>query len=134
MPFEPALAFGDLEGDGDEDMMVGTSKGGVVYYRNDGGTSVGGGPPTPPGFRLDQNYPNPFNASTVITVELPSAATLRVDVFDLQGRVVDRLALGRRGAGSHRLTWNAEGRPSGVYFCRVSAGGRVGSITMLLIR
>ena len=85
-------------------------------------------------FRLEQNYPNPFNASTVITVELSAAAMLRVDVYDLHGRVAGRLALERRSAGSHRLTWNAEGRPSGVYYCRVSAGGRVGFITMLLIK
>ncbi len=27
VPYEPAIAFGDLEGDGDDDMLVGTSKG-----------------------------------------------------------------------------------------------------------
>ena len=134
VPYEPALAFGDLDGDGDDDMLVGTSKGGLVYYRNDGGTGAADGSTGPRAFRLDQNFPNPFNSTTVITVGLSQAAEVRADIFDVHGRRIGRLGEGRRGPGIHRLEWNAGGRPSGVYYCRVSAGDRVGVIKMSLIK
>ncbi len=134
VPYEPALAFGDLAGAGDDDMRGGSSKGGIVYYRNDGGTGAADAAPGPRRFRLEQNFPNPFNSSTLITVELPSAAHLRADIHDVHGRRVARLGDDRLGPGVHRLEWNADGRPSGVYYCRVSAGDRVGFIKMLLIK
>lgn len=135
LPFEPAAAFGDPDGDGDDDLLVGTSKGGLVYYRNDGATDAGPvGGTAPAAFRLDGNYPNPFNAVTVIGFELPAAADVRAEVFDVRGRRVALLGQGRRGPGPGRFEWRADRFPSGVYWYRVTADGRSLSRTMLLIR
>ena len=135
LPFEPAPLFADPDGDGDDDLIVGTSKGGLVYYRYDAGTSVAdGGEPPAQGFRLAQNFPNPFNGSTVIPFDLPAAADVRAEIFDLAGRRVASFDGGRHGAGAGQLEWDAGDLPSGVYFYRVSAGGRALARTMALIR
>ncbi len=73
-------------------------------------------------------YPNPFNPITTIAFTLPQPATVQLDIFDLNGRLVTTIADGSFGVGRHQATWNgstAKGEPvaSGVYFCRLSATG-----------
>jgi hypothetical protein len=79
---------------------------------------------------LRQNTPNPFNPTTMIAFELPAPARVVLDVFDVGGALVDRLAEGPWAAGPHRVTWDgtdASGEPvsSGVYFYRLTVDGRV---------
>ncbi len=134
MPYEPAIAFTDLDGDGDDDLLVGTSKGGLVYYRNDGGTGVEEARRHPGEFRLTRNFPNPFNATTVIGVELSSPGWVGVEFFDVHGSRVGRIGGEQRGPGFHRIPWSPTGLPSGVYYCRVTVDGRRDFIKTLLIK
>jgi len=134
VPFEPALAFGDLDGDGDDDILVGTSKGGLVYFRNDEATGIEGRPALPENFALMQNYPNPFNGSTTISYTLGASAAVSLDVYDLRGAMVSRLASGREGPGPHEVRWDPKTRPSGIYYARLAAGERVQFIRMMLIK
>ena len=81
----------------------------------------------PVAFRLHQNVPNPFARSTRIGFDLPVAASIRLEIFDLQGRVVRRVA-GRWPAGRHVFEWDLRddrGRPlpHGVYAYRLRSGG-----------
>jgi hypothetical protein len=96
-------------------------------------------------FALLQNYPNPFNPSTTIRFDLPEESLVRVAVYDLLGREVERLVDEVRPAGFHAVTWrgvaaSGAGAASGVYFCRMesrpSAGGGAFSAIrrMLLLR
>src|SRR5262249_59459015 len=82
-------------------------------------------------FALAQNQPNPFRTRdvTVVRFTLPEARDVRLDVFDVSGRIVQTLASGPLGPGLHTLTWNGTGRtgarlPSGVYLYRLGAGRR----------
>ncbi|MFA6467822.1 MAG: endonuclease/exonuclease/phosphatase family protein [Bacteroidota bacterium] len=72
--------------------------------------------------RLFQNYPNPFNPTTVIRYSLPEgpARSVRVEIVDLLGRILETLVHQKQSAGEHSIQWNAAGRSSGIYFCRVS--------------
>ena len=45
----------------------------------------------PVGYSLSQNYPNPFNPSTYINFTIPSNTHVRITVYDITGRVVQRL-------------------------------------------
>ncbi len=78
-------------------------------------------------FALRQNQPNPAGVMTTIRFELPVEATLRLEVFDAQGRLVRTLASGRFPAGFHGIQWDHRadrGRPvgAGVYLYRIQAG------------
>ncbi|HLE57651.1 MAG TPA: T9SS type A sorting domain-containing protein, partial [Rhodothermia bacterium] len=88
----------------------------------------------PTEFSLEQNYPNPFNPSTTIRYNLPEAADVQLIVLDALGRVVDDLGSRRMAPGAHSVVWNAETRPSGLYFVRMQAKGFVGLRRMVLVR
>jgi photosystem II stability/assembly factor-like uncharacterized protein len=88
----------------------------------------------PGAFALDQNYPNPFNPSTQISFSMPQASHIRLTVHDLLGRTVAVLADETREAGQHKLTWNAERMPSGIYLARLHAGAEVRTVRMMLVR
>jgi len=76
----------------------------------------------PDGYALAQNYPNPFNPSTEISFSLPTAEKVSLRIFNLSGQEVVTLVNGKLKAGGHKMKWNAEGMPSGVYFYRLEAG------------
>jgi M6 family metalloprotease-like protein len=89
--------------------------------------------------KLAQNFPNPFNPTTTISFYLPDRLKVRLDVFDVAGRLVTRLGDGVFQAGPHDLVWNgtdANGTPvsSGVYVYRLTAGNRSISKKMILLK
>jgi len=88
---------------------------------------------------LGQNVPNPFNPSTSIAFYLPERSHVRIDVYDVTGRLVTTLTDGTRSGGSHTVEWNGSdtsGRSaaSGVYFYRLVAGKSVQTKKMILLR
>lgn len=87
--------------------------------------SVEPDPGLPFKYEIGTAYPNPFNPSTTISVSLPLAAPIRVDVYNVLGRRVTTLAEGTLTAGVHKLVWNARGLASGVYFVRAEVPGKV---------
>ena len=97
-----------------------------------------GGPALPQGFALGQNYPNPFNPSTIIPYQLPTAAPVRLEVFNVLGQRVATLVDAERPAGFHAAVWdatNAAGQAvaAGVYMYRLTAGGEQHTRRMVLI-
>jgi len=79
-------------------------------------------------------YPNPFNPQTVISFSLPQEQETRLCVFDLAGREVAVLAMGRLAHGWHKVTWNAEGMASGSYVARLESGGEIRTIKLTLVK
>jgi enediyne biosynthesis protein E4 len=93
----------------------------------------------PEKFGLTGNYPNPFNPSTTVEYASDRDGDIRLTVFDMQGREVITLARGWRAAGGYKAEWDGKdglGRetPTGLYFCRLEADGRVSVIKMLKAR
>jgi len=85
---------------------------------------------------LGPAFPNPSRGATTFRLELPRPDRVSLDVFDVAGRPVRRVAEGSLAAGAHALAWDgrdASGRPApaGVYFVRLrtSAGTEVGKVT-----
>jgi FlgD Ig-like domain len=88
---------------------------------------------------LSQNAPNPFNPGTTIRYELQVESTVRLRVYDLQGRLIRTFFDGTRPAGRYEAIWNGEDSagkrvPSGVYWYRLDAGGATRTRQMVLVR
>jgi hypothetical protein len=94
--------------------------------------------PPPKAFALRQNQPNPFSSRTTIRFDLPIETSVRLVIFDAQGRVVRRLVNGRVPAGFQSVEWDKRdngGRQvgSGVYLYRIQAGSFRAQKKMVLL-
>ncbi|MFO7607810.1 MAG: FlgD immunoglobulin-like domain containing protein, partial [Candidatus Krumholzibacteriia bacterium] len=97
------------------------------------------GPPPPEPLPEDWATPNPLNPATVIAFTLPRDGAVRLQVFDLKGRVVRTLVDGPRTAGRHQVRWDGldqggSAAASGTYLYRLVAGGEVSSRKLTLVR
>ncbi len=82
------------------------------------------------GLTLSGPRPNPSAGEAEVGFTLPQSSQVSLAVYDAAGRSVRRLAEGPYAPGAHGLRWDgrdAEGRPAptGLYFMRLEAGGRV---------
>ncbi len=93
-------------------------------------------PPTsvPRTFYVFQNYPNPFNPSTSIKFTLPKQLHVKVQMFDILGRVVETLVDKTLDPGTHEVVWDGSKFSSGVYFYKVTAGSFSAVKKMILIK
>jgi hypothetical protein len=98
-------------------------------------TAVGKGEEgIPSAASLGQNYPNPFNPKTTIPYTIDRRTDVTLRVLDLLGREVATLAAGTQEPGSYMKKWDARDVPSGIYFYRLTAGGRVETRKAVLLR
>ena len=88
----------------------------------------------PAAFSVAQNSPNPFNPTTTISFSIPEAGNVSIDVFNVAGQKVDTIASGFMSAGSHSVTWNADGFSAGVYFYSVKSGDLSRTMKMTLLK
>jgi len=82
----------------------------------------------PPALALAAPSPNPARGAVTLAFQLPAAAPAELQICDLAGRVVRRLAGGTWAAGEHRIGWDLNderGRrvAPGAYFARLRTGG-----------
>lgn len=83
--------------------------------------------------------PNPFNPRTTVRFGVPAAGPVRVEVYDLRGRMVTVLLDDQLDAGRHEIAWDgrdAVGRTAaaGVYFVRIRAGREATTAKMVLAK
>ena len=93
---------------------------------------------------LLHNYPNPFNPETWIPYQLAHAADVTLTIYDMNGQVVRRLALGHQAAGMYRsrsraVYWDGrnhlgESVASGLYFYTLTAGEFSATRRMLILK
>ena len=83
---------------------------------------------------LGQNYPNPFRGQTQIVYAIPLAQKVVLNLYDVQGRVVQSLVNRHQNPGTYRISLATRGLSSGVYFYRLNAGPVVQQRKMLLLR
>ncbi len=100
---------------------------------------VGTKPPAeqPLAFELNQNYPNPFNPETTISFVLPETTTVRLQVFDITGRLVAKLVDETLHRGRHSVQFDARLHrdiSSGVYLYRLEAASQVSVRKMTVIK
>jgi len=87
----------------------------------------------PGSIALRQNYPNPFNPSTRISFH-SAGDHVQIKIFDTTGREVQTLLDNELPAGEHDVTFDAEGLPSGTYYCRMQSGSFQEVKAMMLVK
>mgnify|MGYP001160145129 FL=1 len=90
-------------------------------------------------FKLNGNYPNPFNMQTLISFEIPTDSKVRINIFDISGKVVRTLVDNYKTKGNQTTTWDARDNlghevPSGIYYYTIEAGANNQARTMTLIK
>lgn len=81
-----------------------------------------------------RNYPNPFNSYTVIEFSLETRQNISLDIYDILGRRIETLSSAACEDGIHRVTWQADDIPSGIYYCRLSLADWVAIRKVTLIK
>ena len=92
---------------------------------------------------LLQNYPNPFNPETWIPFKLTASGQVVIRIYNLNGRLVNALELGRLPAGDYStkrraVYWdgrnlNGERAASGTYFYVLEFQGETATRKMILL-
>lgn len=88
----------------------------------------------PSQYLLENNYPNPFNPSTLIKFYIPEATFVKLKVFDLLGKEIRTLVNEERKSGFHKIIFDGNGLPSGVYFYSLQTSKYSETKKMILIR
>ncbi len=95
---------------------------------------------SPREFRLLEGYPNPFNQTVSLRYELPGPTQhVRLEIYDLLGRKLKTLLDTWQPQGTYVMSWDGTDDagnllPSGVYLCRLEAGGESVGVRVVLIR
>ena len=97
-------------------------------------------PPLPPPVSfLFAPVPNPSRGRVTVRWSIAKAGPVRLEVYDLSGRLIRRLLEGEHREGPGVVTW--EGRTEsgtpvdpGIYFVRMAAPGFAGTRRLMLIR
>ncbi|MGE5457443.1 MAG: T9SS type A sorting domain-containing protein, partial [Methanococcaceae archaeon] len=74
----------------------------------------------PKEYILRQNYPNPFNPATTIEFSVPKDEWVRLQVFDMLGKVAKEFVNESLSAGNYKISFNAEELASGVYIYKLT--------------
>lgn len=74
-------------------------------------------------FELGQNYPNPYSGKTHIPIHLKQAAHVKLELWDLSGKLVATIWEGQRAMGSYQVEVNPSqlGLPTGNYIYQFAA-------------
>jgi hypothetical protein len=93
-----------------------------------------------PGLRLVMDsWPNPVREGTTIRFALDRARPVSLQIFDVDGRLVQTLVQGQLTAGEHRLEWpGTDGAgnllPAGVYFYKLDSTEQSATRKLLILR
>jgi len=94
----------------------------LVKHVNTTGLEVIINPGNPGGYSLGQNFPNPCSSTTSVTFSLPARQLVQLKVYHIDGNEVAVLINEVKQQGNYTVTFNVDGFPAGMYFCKFMAG------------
>ena len=71
--------------------------------------------------------PNPFTGRVSIGFELENTASVKANIYDLNGRLVKVFKEQKMATGTHELTWEASAALPGTYIYHLLVEGRLAS-------
>ncbi len=72
------------------------------------------------------SYPNPFNPSTTISYSLPTSSNVKLEIYDVMGRMIKSFTTNFQSSGTHQVFWNGTNTngarvATGIYIYRFEA-------------
>jgi hypothetical protein len=67
-------------------------------------------------------FPNPVNEETLIQYHVGMQSTVRVDIVDISGRLVETLQDKEQNIGTYNIIYNTTALKQGVYYCTLKIG------------
>jgi hypothetical protein len=156
---DAGIALGDIDGDGDDDMIImaiaqdchGESTSqifvrfGINTLFNEPASykkqaEITGQQPQQPmtGERVAttlSNRPNPFNTATSVHYSIDKPAHIELEVYSMLGEVVYRVDAGVQQPGEYQMPFDAGTLSNGIYMCRLKANGvTANSVKMVIAR
>ncbi len=147
-----AIAWADIDGDGQNDPVVGAPferlipenpTGGLVYLYTQAALREAIGPP-PTGqepeaiaddrMTLGSPAPHPVVGQSTLAFTLAAPGVARLTLYDVLGREVALLAEGTFSAGRHEVTLDAARLRAGVYVARLRTGSETTSRRVVVVR
>ncbi|MBM3713376.1 MAG: T9SS type A sorting domain-containing protein [Actinobacteria bacterium] len=93
----------------------------------------------PNNYKLSQNYPNPFNPSTTIEYEISQPENVKINIYDVTGRLIKELVKEQKNIGRYSVVWNGKDDSgnmvaSGNYFYQIIIGDFAHAKKMILLK
>lgn len=83
---------------------------------------------------LRQNFPNPFSSVTNIEFTVVKEEKIRIEVYDITGRIVQTVLNERKKPGTYQVTFDGSFLKNGLFCCRLLCGKYSCTKRMHLIR
>ena len=87
---------------------------------------------------VDAGYIGPIDHILVDLVsyefDMPKEQVAVVSILNVLGQEVEKVFAGKAERGRTTVTWNASGRPTGVYFVRLETAGFVQTRKLILLK
>ena len=95
--------------------------------------------PNPVAYDLMQNYPNPFNPSTSISFSIPERDHVKINIYDMTGRLVSTLVNETLNEGVHMVSWNGQDSSgemvsAGVYIYALESSSTMMTKKMIFLK
>ena len=79
-------------------------------------------------------YPNPFNPSTRIEFSVVHEQNINLEVFGINGKLIETLIETRSFAGKHAINWNPKNIAAGIYFIRMTVEDQFKTEKVILLK
>jgi hypothetical protein len=86
---------------------------------------------------LNPAFPNPFNPLTTLRFDIPETINSNfvfLNIYDIKGRMVKKLAEGSMVPGRHLVKWVATNFSSGVYFVKLTYDNQSRTQKLILLK
>tara|TARA_Y100001970_G_scaffold231641_1_gene288011 strand:+ start:1434 stop:3026 length:1593 start_codon:yes stop_codon:yes gene_type:complete len=85
-------------------------------------------------YKINSVYPNPFNPTTTIMYQIPEFSNISIDVYNMNGQMIQNLHSGFKNPGEYSIIWNASNVTSGIYLIKLVSGSFIETQKVILIK